>query len=132
MSITILKTLVLPLLILDPNNDYRSIEIRNKRIVLNLRSNFKLTIRFNNINTKFLVLEKFPDKLVVEWFENSRVDSMMGGRELIKMRSHAACRPPGVYFSFSLAESAKCTVKFSLLNSCSTMHVHVTRLCAES
>lgn len=127
MSITILKTLVLPLLILDSNNDYRSIEIRNKRIVA-----FKLTIRFNNINKKFLVLEKFPDKLVVEWFENSRVDSMMGGRELIKMRSHAACRPPGVYFSFSLAESAKCTVKFSLLNSCSTMHVHVTRLCAES
>lgn len=127
MSITILKTLVLPLLILDSNNDYRSIEIRNKRIVA-----FKLTIRFNNINAKFLVLEKFPDKLVVEWFENSRVDSMMGGRELIKMRSHAACRPPGVYFSFSLAESAKCTVKFSLLNSCSTMHVHVTRLCAES
>lgn len=127
MSITILKTLVVPLFILDSNNDYRSIEIRSKRIVA-----FKLTIRFNNINTKFLVLEKFPDKLVVEWFENSRVDSMMGGRELIKMRSHAACRPPGVYFSFSLAESAKCTVKFSLLNSCSTMHVHVTRLCAES
>lgn len=127
MSITILKTLVVPLFILDSNNDYRSIEIRSKRIVA-----FKLTIRFNNINTKFLVLEKFPDKLMVEWFENSRVDSMMGGRELIKMRSHAACRPPGVYFSFSLAESAKCTVKFSLLNSCSTMHVHVTRLCAES
>lgn len=127
MSNTILKTLVVPLFILDPNNDYRSIEIRSKRIVA-----FKLTIRFNNINKKFLILEKFPDKLVVEWFENSRVDSMMGGRELIKMRSHAACRPPGVYFSFSLAESAKCTVKFSLLNSCSTMHVHVTRLCAES
>lgn len=127
MSITILKTLVVPLFILDSNNDYHSIEIRSKRMVA-----FKLTIRFNNTNTKFLVLEKFPDKLAVEWFENSRVDSMMGGRELIKMRSHAACRPPGVYFSFSLAESAKCTVKFSLLNSCSTMHVHVTRLCAES
>lgn len=127
MSITILKTLVVPLFILDSNNDYHSIEIRSKRMVA-----FKHTIRFNNINTKFLVLEKFPDKLAVEWFENSRVDSMMGGRELIKMRSHAACRPPGVYFSFSLAESAKCTVKFSLLNSCSTMHVHVTRLCAES
>lgn len=37
MNITILKTLVVPLLILDPNNDYRSIEIRSKRIVLNLR-----------------------------------------------------------------------------------------------
>lgn len=39
MSNTILKTLVVPLFILDPNNDYRSIEIRSKRIVT-----FKLTL----------------------------------------------------------------------------------------
>ena len=99
----------------------RSIEIRSKRIVA-----FKLPIRFNNINKK-IAREIAPGKLAVEWFENSRVDSMMGGRELIVV--HPRC----VYFSFSLAESAKCTVKFSLLNSCSTMHVqHATRPCAQS
>lgn len=76
----------------------RSIEIRSKRIVA-----FKLPIRFNNINKK-IAREIAPGKLAVEWFENSRVDSMMGGRELIKMRSHAACRrPPAVclFFIFS-------------------------------